>query len=157
MRSLIICFLLLSINTFAQQGERSGTIKVKKAKVTKDTVTSIIIPFGDFVDGPASLTILPEYPGGEKALKKFIADRIRLPQKVKDGKVQGICYTAFIVNDDGKIYGPLITNGIPTCRECDEEALRLLKLMGPWKPGNIDGKISPIQVNLPIEFKSTAK
>jgi protein TonB len=155
MRSLIIVFLLLSISSFAQQGEKNGTIKVKKSKVTKDTASVTLVE--DFGDDPAPLTILPEYPGGEEGLKKFISDRIRLPEMVKNGKVQGTCFTSIIVNEDGSLSGPTITKGIPDCKECDEEALRILKLMGRWKPGNIDGNIAAIQVDIPIEFKSKAK
>jgi TonB family protein len=147
MRLFMIVFLLMSINGFSQEGEKKGTIKIKKKQEARDT--AVIASFDEIY---AFDSDLPGYPGGSIELNKFISSRIKYPQIVKAKKVSGICYTSFIVNADGKISNIIIANGVNNCPECDKEAIRILKLMGPWEPGKINGQIAPVQYNLPIEF-----
>jgi protein TonB len=144
MRIFLIAFLLLSINGWGQ--EKKGTIHVKKPAGTGMGVISEV-----FIDPDEYFPA--RYKEGEAALKKFIASTIRLPEKVKNKKVSGICYTSFTVDAQGKVFGFVINEGIPSCRECDIEAFRILQLMGPWLPGTVNGKADVTTVNLPIEFK----
>jgi TonB family protein len=160
MKLLNIAFLLISINSFAQQDSKNGTIKVKKVIVEKkDTLKKKIIYADSFDRVSVEYNILefldksPEYPGGEEALKKFIISNIKYPEKVRKKITEGFCNTTFTINTDGKLSDIKIIKSISGCRECDMEALRLLNLMKPWNPGERDGKKIPLQVNLPIEFR----
>lgn len=93
----------------------------------------------------------PEFPGGTEALYQFIAANIKWPNTQCDctGKV----YVTFVVEKDGSITNPKLIRDI-----CDmhcgfgEEALRVVKLMPKWKPGQHRGKPVRVQFNLPINF-----
>ena len=68
----------------------------------------------------------------------------------RDKEIQGSVFVTFIVNKDGSINNPTILRGIGS--GCDEEAIRVVKLMPNWEPGKIKGKPVPVQYNLPINF-----
>jgi protein TonB len=55
------------------------------------------------------------------------------------------------VNTDGKIEDVKILRGIGG--GCDEEALRVVKLMPRWKPGKQNGKTVRTLFNMPVNFK----
>ena len=56
----------------------------------------------------------------------------------------------FIVRSDGAITDVKILRGIGG--GCDEEAVRVIKMMPKWNPGMDKGKAVDVQFNLPIKF-----
>lgn len=94
--------------------------------------------------------ISPEYPGGEDALMEFLARNIKYPMYAKENNIQGNVYVTFVVEPDGKISTIKILRGIGG--GCDEEAMRVIGLMPPWKPGSQLGKPVRVQFNFPIRF-----
>ncbi|HEX8514616.1 MAG TPA: TonB family protein [Bacteroidia bacterium] len=148
MRTLLIIFLLMSATLSGQ--EKHGTVRVKKpGKITGSVDTAYIR-----TEQSSEWIIVPaQYKGGDAALKKFIAENIRVPGKVKNKKISGTCNTSFTVFPDGKIGSIAISQGVPGCGECDTEALRLIRLMGPWNPGTRNGKVAATSIRLPIEFR----
>ncbi len=92
----------------------------------------------------------PEFPGGTKAMRKFLADHLRYPDAAVKQKVQGKVYCGFVVNTDGSLSDFNVLKGIGY--GCDEEAIRLLRLMPTWKPGKRSGKPVRVKYNLPISF-----
>lgn len=92
-----------------------------------------------------------EFPGGGDAARiKFLQDNLVYPQMAKENGIQGKVYTTFVVERDGSITDIKILRGIGG--GCDEEAIRVIKLMPKWKPGKQRGKPVRQQFNLPIEF-----
>ncbi|MDP4206859.1 MAG: energy transducer TonB, partial [Bacteroidota bacterium] len=57
---------------------------------------------------------------------------------------------SFVINTKGEISNIKIVRSIGI--ECDEEAVRIVKLMPKWKPGMDKGKVVPVQYTLPIKF-----
>jgi len=93
---------------------------------------------------------MPEFPGGQENMFRFIGQNIKYPIKAKDYGVTGIVYVTFIIDSDGKVFGAKILRGISP--ECDAEALRVINMMPDWKPGTQKGKNVNVQCNLPIKF-----
>jgi protein TonB len=93
---------------------------------------------------------MPQYPGGEEARLKFLQENIQYPQKAKESGIQGTVYVTFIVTTKGKIRDARILRGIGG--GCDEEALRVLKLMPNWTPGKQAGKPVEVQFTMAIKF-----
>ena len=85
---------------------------------------------------------MPEFPGGEGKLLQFIAENVRLPKCVTDAGVKGRCVVEFVVEKDGTISDFKILRSLH--KDCDEEAIRVLKSMPKWKPGRQRGK--PVRV-----------
>jgi protein TonB len=93
---------------------------------------------------------MPQFPGGEEELMKFLKNNITYPQMAKENGVQGTVYVTFEVSSKGKVINSKILRGIGS--GCDEEALRVVKKMPVWKPGKQNGKSVNVQYNLPIKF-----
>ena len=94
---------------------------------------------------------MPQYPGGEDALMKYLAININYPSDSKDSGVQGTVYASFIVEKDGSITNVKILRSLSN--SCDKEVIQVIKAMPNWKPGEQGGKPARVQFNLPVKFK----
>lgn len=92
-----------------------------------------------------------EYPGGLEAMMKFIVKNMKYPAQARRMGVEGSVFVSFVVDKEGKISDPQVIKGIST--DCDQEALRVIKQMPPWKPGKQNGKAVKSRFVLPIKFK----
>ncbi len=92
----------------------------------------------------------PEFPGGEEKLFKFLKDNITYPIKARENNVQGTVYVSFVIEKTGKINDVRVARGISI--ECDEEAVRIIKLMPDWKVAYQKGKPVRTLFNIPIKF-----
>lgn len=94
---------------------------------------------------------MPSFPGGETARNKFLAENVVYPQLATESGIEGTVYVSFIVDTKGNITEVKVLRGIGG--GCDEEALRVIKLMPRWKPGRQNGKFVRVLFNMPIYFK----
>lgn len=85
---------------------------------------------------------MPEFPGGIDKMLEFIAENVRLPKCVKEGKVKGRSIVEFVIEKDGTVSDFKIVRSLH--KDCDAEAIRVLKSMPKWKPGRQRGK--PVRV-----------
>ncbi len=92
----------------------------------------------------------PEFPGGSEALNKFLEKNIEYPELARQNEIQGTVYATFVVEKSGKVNHVRILRGIGG--GCDEEAMRVVKLMPKWKAGKQRGKPVRVQFNLPMKF-----
>ncbi len=94
----------------------------------------------------------PEFPGGVEARQQFLRDNLMYPEKAREAGIQGTVFVTFVVEKDGSFTDIRIIRGIGG--GCDEEAVRLVKMMPRWEPGRQTGKTVRVQYNLPIRFRS---
>jgi protein TonB len=94
---------------------------------------------------------MPSYPGGEAERNKFLAENIVYPQQATENGIQGTVYVSFVVDSKGNVTDVKILRGIGG--GCDEEALRVVKMMPKWHPGKQNGKQVRVLFNMPIYFK----
>jgi protein TonB len=93
---------------------------------------------------------MPVFPGGEKALSKFIKRNLSYPDDAKKNGVQGKVYVTFVVDAMGKIRDAKVMRGIGS--GCDEEALRIVNAMPAWTPGKQKGKAVNVKFVQPFNF-----
>lgn len=93
---------------------------------------------------------MPEFPGGEAALHKYLGENIKYPQMAKESGIQGRVFVTFVVERDGSVTDVKVLRGIGG--GCDEEAIRVVKGMPRWSPGKQRGKPVRVQFNLPVKF-----
>ena len=93
----------------------------------------------------------PEFPGGEEALYKYLAENIKYPEKAKNNKVEGRVYITFVIEKDGTVSDAKVLRSVN--EELDAEALRVINAMPKWKPGTQRGVPVRVQYNIPISFK----
>jgi len=94
---------------------------------------------------------MPEYPGGKEAMFKFIGSNVKYPSEARKNGIHGTSYITYIVEKDGKVNDVRLLRGFD--KDCDAEAMRVVKMMPNWKPGMQKGKAVRVQYNLPISFK----
>lgn len=94
---------------------------------------------------------LPQPPGGYHEFMKWLTRNIKYPTVVQQRKQQGKVVAEFIVNKDGSVTDVGVVKSL--CAECDEEALRVLRMMPRWTPGIQNNKPCRTKVCIPIVFK----
>jgi protein TonB len=80
---------------------------------------------------------MPSYPGGNDALMNYLQKNIRYPVQARENNIEGTVYISFMIDNNGKIRDATLLRGLGG--GCDEEALRVVKLMPDWKPGRQNG------------------
>lgn len=94
---------------------------------------------------------MPEFPGGESALRKFLADNIRYPTLAQENGIQGKVVVEFIIGKDGGVYDIAISRSVEG--SLDKEATRVVGLMPKWIPGKKNGKTVKVKYFLPVMFR----
>ena len=93
----------------------------------------------------------PEFVGGNAAMAEFLQKNLRYPSAASSAGIQGRVFVQFTVGSDGKIENVQPIKGIGF--GCDEEAVRVIKLMKDWKPGKQGGVPVRVRFTLPIMFQ----
>lgn len=93
---------------------------------------------------------MPTFPGGDEARIKFLTENIKYPQMAKESGIQGTVFVTFVIDEKGRVADVKILRGIGG--NCDEEAIRVVKMMPPWNAGKQSGKPVRVQFNMPIKF-----
>lgn len=94
---------------------------------------------------------MPEFPGGQAALMKFLSDNIRYPVIAQENGIQGRVICSFVVERDGSITDVQVVRGVDP--SLDKEAVRVIQSMPKWKPGKQRGKPVRVRFTLPIVFR----
>ena len=94
--------------------------------------------------------IQPEFAGGMEAFRNFLIKNLKYPNAAQKSNIQGKVYLNFTVEADGSLSNITVLRGIGF--GCDEEALRVMKLMPKWKPGKQSGRAVRVKFNMPIMF-----
>ncbi len=94
---------------------------------------------------------MPQFPGGQAAMMKFIADSLRYPSVACENRIEGRVVVQFVVDCEGNILNPLVVWNVDPL--LDREAIRLVKLMPKWIPGRQNGKPVNVTCLVPIRFK----
>lgn len=136
---LLIAFQLVCGLTFAQDPVPSP--------LPEPTGSGPKVDIHQVVDEPA------EYQGGNAVLQKFFADNLKYPESAKENGIEGKSYIEFVVTETGAVTQPKVKKGMPECKECDKEAIRLVLLTtNKWKPGKIAGKPVKSYYIVPVKF-----
>jgi len=102
----------------------------------------------------------PKFIGGKEAWQKLLKENLKYPPKALEKKIEGTVNLSYEVNGNGKVMRPKVTKGIGY--GCDEEAIRLVKLMKYQKVNNRKVKIIThhkiaIKFKIPKPKKQTQK
>ncbi len=95
----------------------------------------------------------PQFPGGEAALMRFVAENIRYPQEALKAKKEGRVVVQFVVTKTGGIGDVKVIRGVD--RSLDAEAIRVVKSLPAFTPGKLDGKPVNVWYTIPISFKTS--
>lgn len=94
---------------------------------------------------------MPEYPGGNEAMMDYLSKNLKYPDDAAEKNIQGKVYVSFIVSKEGKVSDVEVIRGVN--ESLDNEAIRIVKAMPPWKVGMQGDKPVKVKFTLPIVFK----
>ncbi|MCR4914182.1 MAG: M56 family metallopeptidase [Prevotella sp.] len=158
---------------YGEKGRRGAT--VVKTGLTASTVTQQgDDPIYDDCDQK------PQFPGGDEALMKFIAQNIKYPEIATENGVQGRVIVQFTVEKDGSLTSPKVITTSPGIGEAipievvasmpekerkdaeahnagvkalRDEAIRVVKAMPKWTPGKQQGKVVRCRRTYPVVYR----
>jgi periplasmic protein TonB len=102
---------------------------------------------GDAVRNINVVEVMPSFNN----LPAFLQKNLRYPEMAKEQNIQGKVYINFVVDEEGKIINATVVKGIGY--GCDEEALRVVKLIPKGTPGYMGGKAVKVSFVQAISFK----
>lgn len=91
--------------------------------------------------------VMPQFNGDMNA---FLQRNLNYPHAAKENNIEGSVVIQFVVNEDGSVTEAKVVRGIGG--GCNEEALRVIKSMPKWKPGEQNGHAVKVFYTLPIRF-----
>ncbi|PIF03571.1 MAG: energy transducer TonB, partial [Draconibacterium sp.] len=94
---------------------------------------------------------MPVFPGGIKALLKYLSKNINYPQVAADNGVQGKVYLKFVVEKDGRV-GDVVVQRSPD-KLLEKEAVRVVKTLPKFTPGMQRGKPVRVWYQVPVTFR----
>ncbi|MBD5210728.1 MAG: energy transducer TonB [Bacteroidales bacterium] len=98
-----------------------------------------------------SVEQMPQFPGGEAELLKYISSHIKYPAIAMENNVQGRVVVQFVVTKDGSIGEVKVARGKDP--DLDKEAVRVVKTLPKFIPGKMNGQAVNVWYTLPINFK----
>jgi protein TonB len=95
---------------------------------------------------------MPEFPGGQQALFKYLAENVKYPVIAQENGIQGRVICQFVVNKDGSIVDVVAVRSSGEA-SLDKEAIRVISSMPKWKPGKQRGKPVRVKYTVPVNFR----
>ena len=93
---------------------------------------------------------MPEFPGGDAGIMKYIQKNVKYPPIAKEYNITGKVFVSFIVDKSGSVSDVKIARGVD--KSLDAEALRVVKSLPKYKPGKQRGKAVRVMFTIPINF-----
>ena len=98
-----------------------------------------------------SVEQMPQFPGGEAALMKFLQSHINYPPMAAENGVQGRVVVQFVVDKTGKVGEVVVVRNVD--KDLDKEAVRVCKSLPKFTPGRQNGQAVAVWYTLPVTFK----
>ncbi len=144
-------------------------------KILFTALLALVCSFGYGQDKPETqdeifwvVEQMPEFPGGDEAMFKYLSDNLSYPKQAREAGIQGKVMVGFVVEADGSItevktirFFPItdskekskpVTLTMVLQKELEDEAIRVVKAMPKWTPGKQRGRNVRVAYRLPITF-----
>ena len=133
MKQNVIVIILMLLPTIVYSQSNSKSLNTN----AKDQTTSSFVEY------------MPEYPGGESAMREFIGQYFKVPDTARKSSLNIVrIIVRFVVTETGSV------SEIKTISKVgfglEEEAVRVVSRFPKWKPGTQNGKPVPVYFTLPI-------
>ncbi|MEI7830375.1 MAG: TonB family protein [Prolixibacteraceae bacterium] len=140
---------------FGEKGKNGVVLITTKAKAASQAGKGVSYSAEKVTpqDGVNVFTIveeMPEFPGGENALRDFIGSKVKYPDFAVKENIQGMVFVTFVVKSDGTVGNAKVIRGVHPI--IDEEALRVINLLPTWKPGKQRGQAVNVSYTIPVQF-----
>lgn len=123
------------------EAELKAEAKASDATAPTDTTKNVVYDVTE---------TMPQFPGGQGVMMKYLAANIKYPASAVKAKKQGRVIVSFVIQKDGSVTNARIVRSVDS--ELDAEALRIVKAMPNWTPGTQDGKPVNVRYTIPVVF-----
>jgi len=93
---------------------------------------------------------MPQFPGGDSTLLKYLIENTKYPETAKENNIQGRVIVRFCVTETGGVDRITVLKGVDP--ELDKEAVRVVSTLPAFQPGKQGGKAVPVWYMVPISF-----
>jgi protein TonB len=93
---------------------------------------------------------MPEFPGGMAAMMKYMGEKFRIPSAAQRAGAEGNVVLSFVVGPTGEITNIEVLKGLGY--GLDEEAVRVIKGMPKWSPGEQNGRKVSVKYTVPYRI-----
>ncbi len=142
------------LNIVEDDVEIDEELEIEDTEIDEDTEVEFDISLEEEEtdDAPVFFIVeeMPEFPGGDTELRKYIAQSVKYPVIAQENGIQGRVYVQFVVGTDGKVSQVKVARGVDP--NLDKEAIRVVQSMPKWKPGKQRGKAVKVSYTVPINF-----
>ena len=94
---------------------------------------------------------MPQFPGGEAALMKYLQSHINYPPMAAENGVQGRVVIQFVVDKTGRVGEVKVVRNVD--KDLDREAVRVCQSLPKFTPGRQNGHPVSVWYTLPVTFK----
>ncbi|MFN0176293.1 MAG: TonB family protein [Saprospiraceae bacterium] len=145
---------------------RTDTVVTFDPNTYEETMKIVRNNLAPEVDGSGKLVyhyteVQPQYPGGQEALVKYLADNLKYPELAQKNKVEGTVNVLFVVDEMGNVLRPIGQTYEHQPSESKlsfiPEAVRVVQAMPKWIPAQHKGKPVRCSMNLPVKFSLGTK
>ena len=98
-----------------------------------------------------SVEQMPQFPGGDVELMKYINSHIKYPTMAMENNIQGRVVVQFVVTKNGSIGEVKVLRSRD--KDLDNEAVRVVKSLPNFIPGKMNGQPVNVWYTLPVTFK----
>ena len=98
----------------------------------------------------SSVEQMPEFPGGDAALMKYLREHLQYPPMAQEQGIQGKCIVQFVVTRNGSVGEVKVVRSVHP--ELDNEAQRVVRSLPMFSPGMQNGIPVPVWYTLPFTF-----
>lgn len=144
------------LNIVEDDIELEEELEIEDTEIDMDTEIEIVDIGNDEEEEAADNEVfmvvekMPSFPGGEAALMKFLGKNVNYPHIAQEHGIQGRVFVSFVVGKTGAISQVTIARGVDPA--LDAEAIRVVKMMPKWNPGEQRGKAVNVKYMLPVNF-----
>ena len=135
--------------------EPDDGIEIEDVEATQETAVAYVYrPEEDEEeeDIPFNIAeVMPQFPGGDAALQKYLATHVQYPAIARENNIQGKVYVQFVINKRGEVENVSAVRG--TDASLIKEAIRVVESLPKWSPGLQHGKPVSVYYTVPIYFK----
>ena len=126
---------------------------MKTKSILKNLIIFLLFSFSgkSFAQISNYVEKMPQFTGGEKEMYSFLAKNIRYPADARENNIQGKVIVQFVVKRDGNLDSIKIKT--PLGYGCDEEVIRIIKMMPKWEPAMRNDTAVDCYFILPVTFQ----
>jgi protein TonB len=144
------------INIVEDEENLDDELEIDDVEANQDTKVILVARQDDEEEEEEDLPlprveVMPQFPGGDAALQKYIATHVQYPAIARENSLQGKVFVQFVINKRGEVENVSIIRGVDA--SLDKEALRVVQSLPNWSPGLQNGRPVRVLYTVPINFK----